>query len=367
VSTTLLELVSVDEFADRGAQPPPELARRRRAAQSRPRSRARRMSGPARVAATGSHTPVLADELLDAIDPRPGQSAIDCTFGDGGHARLVAERLGPSGTLVAIDRDPLAEQRFAALAAETACSLRFIRSSYAEALSALAEEGFTADIAYFDLGMSSMQVDTRERGFSYAYDAPLDMRMDPGQELTARDIVAEWDERRLARVLRDLGEERHSGAIARAIVRARSQAPIETTLQLVDAISAGVPAPARFGSGHPAKRSFQALRIAVNDELGQLEEALPLAWGLLRERGVLAAISFHSLEDRRVKSFLAERAQGCVCPPELPVCVCGREPEASLVSRRAIVPSAHEVEANSRAASGRLRAARKLAAAEQGA
>jgi 16S rRNA (cytosine1402-N4)-methyltransferase len=274
---------------------------------------------------------------------------------------MVAERLGPTGTLIAIDRDPLAEERFAELAAETACSLRFIRSSYADALATLAEEGLEADVAYFDLGMSSMQVDTRERGFSYSYDAPLDMRMDPSQELTAREIVAEWDERRLAGTLRELGEERHAGAIARAIVRARQDAPIETTLQLVDAITAGVPAPARFGGGHPAKRSFQALRIAVNDELSQLDDALPLAWRLLREGGVLAAISFHSLEDRRVKRFLAARAQGCVCPPELPVCVCGRDPEAALLTRRSLVPSPEEVALNPRAASGRLRAARKIA------
>jgi 16S rRNA (cytosine1402-N4)-methyltransferase len=304
---------------------------------------------------------VLAGELLELIDPQPAQTAIDCTFGDGGHARLVAERLGPSGMLVAIDRDPLAEERFAALAAETACSLRFIRSGYAEALATLAEEGLRADIAYFDLGMSSMQVDTRERGFSYSYDAPLDMRMDPSQELTARQIVGEWDERRLAGALRELGEERHAGAIARGIVRARDRAPIETTLQLVDAISSAIPAPARFAGGHPAKRAFQALRIAVNDELGQLDEALPRAWELLREGGVLAAISFHSLEDRRVKRFLADRARGCICPPDLPVCVCGREPEAALLTRRSIVPSADEVAANPRAASGRLRAARKLA------
>ncbi len=366
MSTTLLELVPMNEPFEPDGEAPPELTRRRRGAgAARARARARRVSGPANGASASSHVPVLADELLDALDPQPGQTAIDCTFGDGGHARLIAERLGPAGTLVAIDRDPLAEQRFAALAAETACSLRFIRSSYAEALRTLAAEGFTADMAYFDLGMSSMQVDTRERGFSYSYDAPLDMRMDPSQELTAREIVAEWDERSIARTLRDLGEERHSGAIARAIVRARSEAPIETTLQLVDAISAGVPAPARFGGGHPAKRSFQALRIAVNDELGQLEESLPLAWQLLRERGVLAAISFHSLEDRRVKSFLVERAQGCVCPPDFPVCVCGREPEASLLTRRAIAPSEQEVQANPRSASGRLRAARKLSAGEE--
>jgi 16S rRNA (cytosine1402-N4)-methyltransferase len=306
------------------------------------------------------HTPVLADELLSLLDPQPGQLAIDCTFGDGGHARLVAERIGPSGTLVAIDRDPLAEERFAALASEVACSLRFIRSGYAEALELLAREGERADMVYFDLGMSSIQVDTRERGFSYSYDAPLDMRMDPTQELSARELVAEWDERRLAHALRDFGEERHAGAIARAIVKRRALAPIETTQELVETISAALPAPARFAGGHPAKRSFQALRIAVNDELGQLDRALPLAWELLREQGVLAGISFHSLEDRRVKRFLSARARGCVCPPELPVCVCGGEPEGALLSRRSIVASAEELASNPRAGSARLRAARKL-------
>jgi 16S rRNA (cytosine1402-N4)-methyltransferase len=309
------------------------------------------------------HTPVLAGELLELLDldrDPPALTAIDCTFGDGGHARLVAERLGSEGTLIAIDRDPLAEERFVALAAEVSCAVRFIRASYAEALEVLAGEGLCADIAYFDLGMSSMQVDTRERGFSYSYEAPLDMRMDPAQELSAREIVAAWDERRLARALRDFGEERHANAIARAIVRRRGEAPIETTLELVDTINSAIPAPARFGGGHPAKRSFQALRIAVNDELGQLERALPLAWELLREGGVLAGISFHSLEDRRVKRFLVERARGCICPPDLPVCACGREPQAALITRRSIVPSTDEVAHNPRAASARLRAARKL-------
>ena len=314
----------------------------------------------ARQAGEKGHTPVLAAELLELLDPQPGQTAVDCTFGDGGHARLLAERLGSSGTLVAIDRDPLAEQRFAQLAQEVECSVRFIRAGYAEALELLNAEGARADAAYFDLGMSSMQVDTRERGFSYSYEAPLDMRMDPEQQLSAREIVGEWDERRLARALRDFGEERHAGAIARAIVRRRSQAPIETTLQLVETISSAIPAPARFGGGHPAKRSFQALRIAVNDELEQLDRALPLAWSLLREGGVLAGISFHSLEDRRVKRFLVQRAQGCICPPDLPVCACGREPEGALLTRRSIVPSPEEVAINPRASSARLRAARKL-------
>ncbi|MGO9759653.1 MAG: 16S rRNA (cytosine(1402)-N(4))-methyltransferase RsmH [Solirubrobacteraceae bacterium] len=365
MSTTLLELNDGRECEGRT----PELARRRRGGGDSGRSqRGRRAAAAAAAPATGggsaqsqaSHTPVLASELLELLDPRPGQLAIDCTFGDGGHARLVAERLGPTGTLVAIDRDPLAEQRFAALAADATCSLRFIRSGYAEALELLAGEGVRADIVYFDLGMSSMQVDTRERGFSYSYEAPLDMRMDPAQELSARQIVAEWDERRLAHALRDFGEDRHAGPIARAIVRRREQAPIETTLELVETINSALPAPARFAGGHPAKRSFQALRIAVNDELGQLDRALPRAWGLLREGGVLAGISFQSLEDRRVKRFLVERARGCICPPDLPVCVCGREPEAALLTRRSVVPTAAELERNPRAGSARLRAARKL-------
>jgi 16S rRNA (cytosine1402-N4)-methyltransferase len=377
VSTTLLdgklELARARECESRA----PELARRRRGAgePSRPGRGARRTSDSedmdARMPAAGdaggqaSHTPVLASELLELLDPRPGQLAVDCTFGDGGHARLLAERLGTSGTLVAIDRDPLAQERFAALAAEASCSLRFIRSGYAEALELLASEGVRADMVYFDLGMSSMQVDTRERGFSYSYDAPLDMRMDPEQELNARAVIAEWDERRLAHVLRDFGEERHANAIARAIVRRRAEAPIETTLELVETISSALPAPARFAGGHPAKRSFQALRIAVNDELEQLDRALPRAWGLLREGGVLAGISFQSLEDRRVKRFLAARAQGCICPPDLPVCACGREPEAALLTRRSVVPSAAELARNPRAASARLRAARKLSPEEE--
>ncbi len=311
------------------------------------------------------HIPVLAGELIGLLDraaigARPGQVAVDCTFGGGGHARLVAQRLGAEGMLVAIDRDPEAEERFAELARELPCAVRFIRGGYAEALELLAAEGLRADLAYFDLGMSSMQVDTRERGFSYSFQAPLDMRMDPAQSLDARELLASLDQRRLAGVLREYGEERHAGAIARAIVRHREEAPIETTQELVEIINSAIPIPARFAGGHPAKRAFQALRIAVNDELGQLDRALPLAWGLLREGGVLAGISFHSLEDRRVKRFLADRARGCICPPDLPVCACGREPEAQLLTRRSIVPSAGEVAHNPRSASARMRAALKL-------
>jgi 16S rRNA (cytosine1402-N4)-methyltransferase len=309
---------------------------------------------------TREHVPVLAGELVDLIDPRPGEIAVDCTVGGAGHARLLADRLGPSGTLIGIDRDPTAEERFAALAAEVVCHTRFIRADFATALEELNAEDLRADIVYLDLGMSSMQVDTWERGFSYAYDAPLDMRMDPDQALTAREIVNGWDERRLARLLRRFGEERYAGQIVRAIARARREAELTSTQQLVDAITSAVPVPARFAGGHPAKRTFQALRIAVNDELAQLEEALPKAWELLAPGGRLAAISFHSLEDRMVKHFLAERARGCVCPPDLPICVCGREPEAELITRRAVAPTQGEIAANPRSRSAHLRAARKL-------
>jgi 16S rRNA (cytosine1402-N4)-methyltransferase len=234
--------------------------------------------------------------------------------------------------------------------------------SFAEGLDTLVAEDVRSDLVLLDLGMSSLQVDTRDRGFSYAYDAPLDMRMDPDQELTAAEIVNTWDQRRLARLLREYGEERYANAIARAVVRRRDEGELETTQELVDVIKAAVPAPARFAGGHPAKRSFQALRIAVNDELDQLDHALPLAWTVLRDGGRIGAISFHSLEDRRVKRFLVERARGCICPPDLPVCACGREPEAELINRRAIMPTPGEIADNPRSKSARLRAAKKIGA-----
>src|SRR4051812_44909657 len=306
------------------------------------------------------HVPVLAAELVDVLAPHGGETAVDCTFGAGGHARLVAERLGPDGTLIAIDRDPVAEQRFAELAAELPCDTRFIRAAFADGLAQLREEAVRADLVYLDLGISSMQVDTWERGFSYSYEAPLDMRMDPDQELDAREVVNEWDETRLAKVFRTYGEERFAGQIARAIAKRRRRAPLETTFDLVETIKSAVPAATQFGRGHPAKRVFQAIRIAVNDELGALDRGMPEAWELLRPGGRLAAISFHSLEDRRVKRFLADRARGCVCPPDFPICVCGRTPEAELITSRAVAPTPGEVAANPRAASGKLRVARKL-------
>lgn len=303
------------------------------------------------------HEPVLAEELVSLLAPRAGETAVDCTFGGGGHARLVAERLGPAGTLIAIDRDPAAKDRFARFAATARCRTRFVGADFAEGLRTLHGEGIRPEMIYMDLGMSSMQVDSWERGFSYAYDAPLDMRMDTRQSFTAAELVNEWPEARIAQVLRRFGEERYAGGIAREIVARR---PLATTSELVDAIKAGMPAAARFAGGHPAKRSFQAIRIAVNRELEALEEALPLAWEMLPVGGRLAAISFHSLEDRPVKQFLAAKARGCVCPPEIPVCVCGHEPEADLLTRRAIAPSPAEAEANPRSRSAHLRAAVKI-------
>jgi 16S rRNA (cytosine1402-N4)-methyltransferase len=216
-----------------------------------------------------------------------------------------------------------------------------------------------ADAVLFDLGVSSMQIDQPERGFSYAVDAPLDMRMDPKADGTAAELVNEASERELTSILRDYGEERYARQIARAIGRRRRERPFERTGELVETIRSAIPAPARFGDGHPARRVFQALRIAVNDELGSLEEALPAALELLKPGGRLAAISFHSLEDRIVKRFLRSQERGCTCPPDFPICVCGHEPALRALSRRAIRPSAQEIATNPRAASARLRAAAK--------
>jgi 16S rRNA (cytosine1402-N4)-methyltransferase len=241
------------------------------------------------------HVPVLAGEAIELLDPQPGQTVVDCTFGAGGHARLLAGRIGTSGTLIAIDRDPVAAERFAELEPELAPTARFIRASFVDGLAQLREEGVHADAVLMDLGMSSMQVDTWQRGFSYSYDAPLDMRMDPDQELTAFEIVNTWDRRRITRALREYGEERFADRIAGEIVRRRAKKELETTFELNDAISAAIPAPARFAGGHPAKRTFQAIRIAVNGELEQLDEALPLSWGVTKIGGRIAALTFQSL------------------------------------------------------------------------
>jgi 16S rRNA (cytosine1402-N4)-methyltransferase len=303
------------------------------------------------------HLPVLAPELIALTEPGPGDVVVDATFGAGGHARLAADRIGPTGTLIAIDRDPAAAARFAELEPELGCQARFESGDFADILERLLAEGLRADVVYMDLGVSSMQLDEVERGFSYATDAPLDMRMDTGQVLSAREIVNEWPPAKLATILREFGEERHARSIAFEIERRR---PLETTSELVEAIRAAVPPAYRFGRGHPAKRSFQAIRIAVNGELDSLDRGIAAGWDLLGDGGRFGAIAFHSLEDRRVKRFLADRAKGCICPPEIPVCVCGHEPEAELISRRAVKPSEDEIERNPRSRSARLRVARRI-------
>jgi 16S rRNA (cytosine1402-N4)-methyltransferase len=311
------------------------------------------------------HVPVLSEEVRACLAVEPGETVIDATFGAGGHAAILAADLRGKGKLIAIDRDPTARTYFEQLAKRTTTvNARLLRGDFGVVLPQLAGNGVRADAILLDLGVSSMQLDRPERGFSYAVDAPLDMRMDPSQDESASDVVNTWSERDLVTIFRRYGEERYAKQIARAIVRRRREQSFERTGELVDTIRAAIPAPARFGDGHPAKRVFQALRIAVNDELGSLANALPAALEMLRPGGRLAVISFHSLEDRIVKRFLRERERGCTCPPDFPVCVCGNEPELRALQRRPIRPGHAELAANPRSASARLRAAVKTGAEE---
>jgi 16S rRNA (cytosine1402-N4)-methyltransferase len=303
------------------------------------------------------HVPVLAAEVRESLAVRPGETVLDATFGAGGHSALLAADLAGRGKLIAVDRDPTAKTYFDRLAKRAGgIQTRLLRGDFGVVLPQLASNDVRVDAVLLDLGVSSMQLDRPERGFSYSVDAPLDMRMDPTQELDASEVVNTWSERDLTTIFRKYGEERYAKQIARAIVKQR---PFERTGELVDVIKGAIPAPARFGEGHPAKRVFQALRIAVNDELASLEEALPAALELLKPGGRLAVISFHSLEDRIVKHFLRDRERGCTCPPDFPVCVCGHEPELRAIQRRPIRPTDAEIAANPRAASARLRAAVK--------
>jgi 16S rRNA (cytosine1402-N4)-methyltransferase len=304
------------------------------------------------------HVPVLAAAVRRLLAVQPGETVVDGTFGAGGHASMLAADLHGEGRYVAVDRDPTVrpyfddfKRRYGSL------QPRLLRGEFSLVLEQLAGNGFAADAILLDLGVSSMQLDRPERGFSYAVDAPLDMRMDPSTEPSAADLVNEAPERELADIFRRLGEERYSRQIARAIVRRR---PLQTTFELVEVVRSAIPKPQSFGDGHPAKRVFQALRIAVNDELGALRRALPAAFGMLRPEGRLAVISFHSLEDRIVKEFMREGERGCTCPPDFPVCVCGKEPVLRALSRRPIRPVAEEVAENPRAASAKLRVAVKV-------
>ena len=306
------------------------------------------------------HVPVLADEVRGLLAVSPGETVVDATFGAGGHARVLAAGLQGKGRFVAIDRDATVRPFFERFERDAGVQTRFLRGELSVVLSQLGANGVEADAILMDLGVSSMQIDRPERGFSYAVDAPLDMRMDPSGELSAREIVNEWDERELATIFRRYGEERFARQIAQAIVHRRQEKPFERTGELVDVVKSSIPAPRRFGDGHPAKRVFQAFRIAVNEELDSLERALPAALSMLRPGGRLAVISFHSLEDRMVKRFFAAQARGCTCPPELPVCVCGNEPSMRILTRKAVRPSPQEIAENPRSASAKLRAAAKV-------
>ena len=303
-----------------------------------------------------THKPVLLDECVAALAIRPEGTYVDGTLGRAGHSREIAKRL-TTGKLICIDRDMAAIEAAEERLAPWRNRVRLVHGNFAELSGVLAdEEG--ADGMLFDLGVSSPQLDDPERGFSYMHDAPLDMRMDRTSPLTAREVVNSWSLEELRRVLFDFGEERYAPAIARAIVRRREQRPIETTLELVDVIKSAMPPAALREKQHPAKRSFQAIRIAVNGELDALPPMLRAAADKLRPGGRLAVITFHSLEDRIVKRTLRELAQGCTCPPGFPVCVCGKKPLLRL--DKPVTPSAAEIAENPRARSARLRAAEKL-------
>ncbi len=307
-----------------------------------------------------THRPVLLDECIEGLNIRPDGVYVDGTLGRAGHSIEIAKRL-KTGRLYCIDRDIAAIDAAASILGPWMDKVTLLHGNF-EDLDALLEgvKAPPADGMLFDLGVSSPQLDDPSRGFSYMHDAPLDMRMDQSQPLTARTVVNQWPQEELRRILYQYGEERYAPAIAAAIVRARAQAPIETTLELAELIRSAMPAKARREKQHPAKRSFQAIRIAVNDELGEVERMLAAALELLNPGGRLAVISFHSLEDRLVKAAFAEWAKGCICPPDFPVCVCGRTPRAKLIGKRPIVAGQEELEDNPRARSAKLRVAEKL-------
>ena len=307
-----------------------------------------------------THKPVLLEECIQALAIRPEGIYLDGTLGRAGHSREIAKRL-TSGRLICVDRDQAALDAAEERLAPWRDKVELVHSNFCELDAIL--DGLNLDKAdgmLFDLGVSSPQLDDPSRGFSYMADAPLDMRMDKTDTLTARTVVNEWPQEELRRILWQYGEERYAPAIAGAIVRARDKGEIATTLQLVDVIRSAMPAAALREKQHPAKRSFQAIRIAVNDELAAVDKMVRAAVPRLNAGGRLAVISFHSLEDRIVKNALAEFAKGCTCPPDFPVCVCGKKPQVKLVSRKPIVSGPAELEENPRARSAKLRVAEKL-------
>lgn len=307
------------------------------------------------------HKSVLLQECIDALNIRPDGIYLDGTLGGAGHSSQIARRLTEGGRLIGVDRDRTALAAAKERLAPYADRVTLVHSNFAEIDAILDSLGIPAvDGMLFDLGVSSPQLDDASRGFSYMADAPLDMRMDKDDALTAGEVVNTWPQGELRRILYDYGEERYAPQIAAAICRAREKAPVETTLELVDIIRSAMPAQALREKQHPAKRSFQAIRIAVNDELGAVSRMMQAAVGRLNPGGRLAVITFHSLEDRIVKSEMQQAARGCTCPPQFPVCVCGKKPLVKLVTRKPIVSGPAELEENPRARSAKLRVAEKL-------
>ena len=306
------------------------------------------------------HVSVLLEESLEALNIRPDGVYLDGTLGGAGHSSRIAAKL-TTGLLIGVDRDPKALAAAAQRLAPWQDRVRLVHANFRELDGILDGLGIPAvDGMLFDLGVSSPQLDEAGRGFSYMADAPLDMRMDPSDALSAYEVVNAWPQEELRRILFAYGEERYAPLIAAAIVRRREQAPIRSTLELVDVIRSAMPQKALREKQHPAKRSFQAIRIAVNDELGAVDAMMRTAIGRLRPGGRLAVITFHSLEDRIVKNAMAEAAKGCTCPPEFPVCVCGKKPTVKLITRKPITSGEAELEANPRARSAKLRVAEKL-------
>ena len=307
-----------------------------------------------------THRPVLLDECIEALAIRPDGVYLDGTLGRAGHSREIVKRL-TTGRLICVDRDQAALYAAVERLAGWLDRVTLVHSNFDRVADILDELGLRgADGMLFDLGVSSPQLDDASRGFSYMADAPLDMRMDRSEGLTAADVVNTWPQEELRRILQQYGEERYAPSIAAAIVRRRQERPIATTGELVEVIKSGMPAKALKGKQHPAKRSFQAIRIAVNDELASVDRMLQGAVPRLNRGGRLAVITFHSLEDRIVKNALAQFARGCICPPDFPVCVCGRTPDVKLTPKKPILPSEGEIEENPRARSAKLRVAEKL-------
>lgn len=306
------------------------------------------------------HISVLLDECIDALHIRPDGIYLDGTLGGAGHSSQIAQRL-TTGRLISVDRDPVALQVAQERLASWMDRVTLVHSNFREINRILDDLHIDkVDGMLFDLGVSSPQLDDGARGFSYMADAPLDMRMDGGDSLTAWEVVNHWPREELRRILFEYGEERYAPLIAAAIERRRGEKPIDTTLELVDVIKSAMPGQALREKQHPAKRSFQAIRIAVNDELNAVGDMMQAAIPRLNPGGRLAVITFHSLEDRIVKNAMAAAAKGCTCPPEFPVCVCGHTPQVRVVTRKPIVSGAEELERNPRARSAKLRVAEKL-------